>query len=671
MRQKLFWSSIAVLAAMALLRPMPIRATENGCPEGCTCVCSCPETDPAGVGGFDDSASSVPTAEVAETDETIETTETDGTVETTETDGTVETEPLPGNPVISEVMPDPEGNDADGEFIELLNLGPGKADLDGWKIRIGSKSFGLSGTVMGADTYRYWIYAETKLYLSNSGQTVELIDGAGQTVRSLTYPKAETGQSYARNAAGTYEWTTVSTPGATNIFMTEHPESEVSSPTVIPEGNDDPQNDPETENDIPPDQAECAECQDGARADIAVSEFLPDPEGSDDGEWIELANRSGFPADLTGWKLDDAEGGSKPFNLGGLTVPADGLLLIAKSESGLALNNGGDEVRLLLPDGSLADSVSYQAAPVGRSFARIGDGWAWTDQPSPGTANPEPDGEADGTGGTGGPDPDDEGSAEGGTVEEGEGFEETEEILSLSELPDLENGTLVTAQGTVSLPLGILGKTVLMIEDQADGAGAEARLYGPERPEMMFGQHVTVTGRISRSDGGWRINVVKGGLETSEAQTPPVPMETGLGEIGPEHNGMTVSVIGTVTSKGGRLLHLTDRSGEPQVTARLMGKDPVPGKAGDEVEVTGVIRWRNGKAELVIPERGGLKIIVPEPSPSESAASPISQSDTYRPLSDIGRKGLAGWPLALAVAMGTGIAAMGLMSRRKKPEPSQ
>ena len=80
--------------------------------------------------------------------------------------------------------------------------------------------------------------------------------------------------------------------------------------------------------------------------------------------------------------------------------------------------------------------------------------------------------------------------------------------------------------GTVSLPLNAVGKTILMIEDQEDMAGAEVRLYGKERPELTAGQWVTVRGKVKRDGDDWRINVSKGGLAVSESQTPPVPTPT-------------------------------------------------------------------------------------------------------------------------------------------------
>ena len=67
-----------------------------------------------------------------------------------------------------------------------------------------------------------------------------------------------------------------------------------------------------------------------------------------------------------------------------------GHLVVFKNDSGLALNNGGDSIRLLSPDGSVADDTEYRDAAPDTSFSRDGDGsgpWTDTFPPSPGQQN--------------------------------------------------------------------------------------------------------------------------------------------------------------------------------------------------------------------------------------------------------------------------------------------
>ena len=63
------------------------------------------------------------------------------------------------------------------------------------------------------------------------------------------------------------------------------------------------------------------------------------------------------------------------------------------STTGLALNNDGDTVRLLAPDGAEVDSTTYRSAHADRSFSRSMDGGgSWTDAypASPGQSNRPP-----------------------------------------------------------------------------------------------------------------------------------------------------------------------------------------------------------------------------------------------------------------------------------------
>jgi hypothetical protein len=129
---------------------------------------------------------------------------------------------------------------------------------------------------------------------------------------------------------------------------------------------------------------------------VVISEFLPNPDGPDDGEeWVELYNSSSSPVDLSGWKLDDE---SKDGSIGSTayTIPAGtslaGLsyLAIDLPNASFALNNtGGDSVRLISPDKTLVQTVSYTGnVKVDTTYARKTDGsYAWSSIPTKGTAN--------------------------------------------------------------------------------------------------------------------------------------------------------------------------------------------------------------------------------------------------------------------------------------------
>jgi len=122
---------------------------------------------------------------------------------------------------------------------------------------------------------------------------------------------------------------------------------------------------------------------------IRISEFLPNPEGKDaEGEFIELFNEGQDPVALGGWTLDDMAQGSTPWKIpSGVTVAAGDFIVFFRTDTGIALNNSGDEVRLFFPNKEIASQQRYADAQEGWSFARFGGQWAWTKQPTPGRDN--------------------------------------------------------------------------------------------------------------------------------------------------------------------------------------------------------------------------------------------------------------------------------------------
>ncbi|MDH7487222.1 MAG: lamin tail domain-containing protein, partial [Anaerolineae bacterium] len=84
---------------------------------------------------------------------------------------------------------------------------------------------------------------------------------------------------------------------------------------------------------------------------VKLNEFMPRP-GSGD-EWIELYNSGSYTVDLSGWKLDDSDGGYAPYTIPTGTSIAPGGFLVFYRTFGFN-NSGSDEARRLYPDGSLA-----------------------------------------------------------------------------------------------------------------------------------------------------------------------------------------------------------------------------------------------------------------------------------------------------------------------------
>jgi len=123
---------------------------------------------------------------------------------------------------------------------------------------------------------------------------------------------------------------------------------------------------------------------------IIISEFLPNPVGSDDTEFIELKNIGDADIDLNGWKLGDDS--SRIFTIKSddftsTTIKAGNFFVIYKEISKISLNNTNDSANLYQPDDNLLDKVEYTDCQENQSYNLIDGEWIWSDAITPGKEN--------------------------------------------------------------------------------------------------------------------------------------------------------------------------------------------------------------------------------------------------------------------------------------------
>lgn len=516
----------------------------------------------------------------------------------------------------SELMPDPEGDDALGEFIEIGNAEAHDVDVSGWTVANAAGRTAVLAARLGAGARYAWTYAETKIALSNSGTTLTLRDPEGRIADTVTYGgPARTGKAYARDADGTWKWTSSATPGGENAFDAVPPQPSVPEPPSSPE--------PTTAEvpDLPAAPAPVSAPR------VALTALLPDPQGDDAAEWVEIGNDGTTDATLTGWKLDDAEGGSGPYPLDGVTVPAGGMLRIPRSASKIALNNDGDEVRLVAPDGAVAQLVAYANAPEGRIFARTADGWEWLPRESDGTA-------AGSTVATAPP-------AQAPTAPE------TEEPAAENERPEQasvgdiapDDDALLEVDGVVTLAPGIVGKRTFAMEDGDGRAGTFVRAFGPSPiPPLAAGDRIRVTGRAAKGGGFSTVgkNIVRLAAGALDFQ------ERAAGDVARDADGVALAVTGVVAHRGKTSLTLSDDRANGEIAVRLGRKDaPGPEIAvGATVTAKGVLRVRNGANELIIAGKSAIMLekgppappAVPDDRPIPAPTATAAPATSRRPL---------------------------------------
>jgi hypothetical protein len=234
---------------------------------------------------------------------------------------------------------------------------------------------------------------------------------------------------------------------------------------------------------------------------IGINEILPAPNDWDwDGngipdyhdEWIELFNPLDYPVGLGGWRLADASGTTYDIPLG-VTIPARSFATFYYAQTNLALNNGGDSLRLIHPNGTLIDFFAYGHSPgYDECWCRLPDGGAnWSDDcgPSPNAPNWE--------------------KVPAGPL-----------AVNIYEAKRLAYNAWVRVSGQVTAPPGVLGSRVMYIQDESSGI----MIYLPKDHGLYFnlGDKVEVLGNLRTFHEEFEIVVDERSDVTSEEPGDPV-----------------------------------------------------------------------------------------------------------------------------------------------------
>jgi hypothetical protein len=101
---------------------------------------------------------------------------------------------------INEWLPNPVGNDATGEFVELFNSGNTVASLRGYTLDTGAKkNFSLTGYAIPPGGYLVLKRTQTKLALKNTDGALSLYGPNGQPIDQASFAgSAPEGKSFSR-----------------------------------------------------------------------------------------------------------------------------------------------------------------------------------------------------------------------------------------------------------------------------------------------------------------------------------------------------------------------------------------------------------------------------------------------------------------------------------------
>jgi len=255
--------------------------------------------------------------------------------------------------ILSQVLPNPVGDDTESEWIELENTSSNTILLNGWTLSdaFGSTStFSLDGISIPAHAFLTLYRPDTGIVLNNDAEKVILKDPYGNSVETAVMSKSPEGKAFAFKD-GIWQWMDPVAHADTSSYQTPTPVS-VQTPTPtstpVPTSNSTPQ----------PTQK--------PKQTLVINEVVAC--GSSP-EWVEVKNLSDNALTLEGWSLSSNK--VSMLKLDGVHVDAHGLYTAWLP--GYYLKNTEDTVKLL-EKGAVKDQFAYDSCSPTSSWSRDDEG---------------------------------------------------------------------------------------------------------------------------------------------------------------------------------------------------------------------------------------------------------------------------------------------------------
>ena len=158
----------------------------------------------------------------------------------------------------------------------------------------------------------------------------------------------------------------------------------------------------------------------------------------------------------------------------------------------------------------------------------------------------------------------------------------------LEKVKELEIGSLVKIKGTVAVEPGILGVQIFYI---VGSPGIQIYNYKKNFPVLRIGDYIEVTGELAQTQGELRIKTKdKNDINLIEYKAPPVALAIKAEEVGEENIGQLIIITGEITDKKSTSLYIDDGSDEVfAYIKQSAGIDIKNLAAGQKVSVRGIL----------------------------------------------------------------------------------
>jgi len=135
----------------------------------------------------------------------------------------------PTGVIFNEILPSPDGPDAENEWIELFNENNFDVNLFDWKIKdsVGSVTTYLfpKNSIIKRKSYLIVLRPETKIILNNDADSLSLLQPNNAMIDTVSYKKAPRAQSYSLIDSSWF-WSEKPTPENDNIIEQKEKEPE-------------------------------------------------------------------------------------------------------------------------------------------------------------------------------------------------------------------------------------------------------------------------------------------------------------------------------------------------------------------------------------------------------------------------------------------------------------
>ncbi len=198
--------------------------------------------------------------------------------------------------------------------------------------------------------------------------------------------------------------------------------------------------------------------------------------------------------------------------------------------------------------------------------------------------------------------------------------------IPLEKIKDFEAGDLIKTEGVVAVRPGVFGSQYFYI---VGSGGLQVYNYKKDFSDLAVGDYIEVKGELSVVNGEKRLKTKsKEDMKVLEHQEVPTPEEIPLSQLSEEDIGKLVRIAGEITEKNGSIIYLDDGAGEAVVQIKKnTGINSSDFNEGEAITIAGIVAG-SASGPKILPR--SPEDIVSENNPGEvQVLGATSESDEW------------------------------------------